>query len=98
MDTILTEAQCNQLEQFTNELRKYPGLLQEVVNEGQQVLGMPVMTDWIAGTAAAQSAEAELKRNMNGTNQVAERCQQIIKACETTIQWNRENNRKTIQG
>jgi len=96
MDIILTDAQCNQLEQMNNELRRFPGLLGEVTTNFQALLRVPVMAAWIAGTIAAQSAERELKRNVNGTNQVAERIMQIIRANETIIQWNRENNRKTI--
>ena len=97
MDIILTDAQCNQLEQMNGDLRRFPGMIQQIGTGFQQLLRAPVMAAWIAGTVAAQSAEAELTRNIRGSEQVAERIQQIIRANEAIINWNRENNRKTIR-
>ena len=98
VDNLLTDKQCELIEQELIQLRRMPQLIAEVRARLRRNLTTPVMVTWTAGAAAARSVQEELLRLAVGTEQVEERVMQSIRACETIIERSRQRNRQTIRG
>lgn len=98
MNIILTNAQCNQLEQMNSDLRTFPGKLRQSSQEFDQVLKTPVMMTWQEGTTAGSTAVTELRMNMNAIEQCCINVERICKANDQIIAWNRANNARTVRG
>lgn len=92
---LLVESQCNQLENYNELLKTFPGRMKTSAATFREVISDSNVAGWTSDTEAGKQTNENVTRNCSSIDQLADSITALYQGIERLIAASRASNNKT---
>lgn len=92
---LLVESQCNQLENYNELLKTFPGRMKTSAATFREIISDSNVAGWTSDTETGKQTNENVTRNCSGIDQLADSITALYQNIERLIAASRASNNKT---